>query len=201
MSSEHPEPGVPAGTDHDQPTASSPKDSQPQSSPPPSTLVDEQNTSQIQSDTTQDDSRVTDTKNTSATTGGETTMPAPSAPSDSKDATNDSQIEHGDHDIGAPAAEKVVSGESETKEMEDLGPTLTITLLLISGARHPFKIDGKYLKKRGVNVDNHDPFSMSVYTLKELIWREWRSGKFSRANSGCCNRRIQNRLVVGYLDR
>ncbi|KAL2003516.1 hypothetical protein VTN02DRAFT_3501 [Thermoascus thermophilus] len=61
------------------------------------------------------------------------------------------------------------------KEPEDSGPSLVITLLLTTGARHPFKIDGKYLRKRAVNVENYDPFLMSVYTLKELIWREWRS--------------------------
>lgn len=63
------------------------------------------------------------------------------------------------------------------KEVEDTGPSLVITLLLTTGSRHPFTIDGKYLRKRSVNVENYDPFAMSVYTLKELIWREWRSGK------------------------
>lgn len=63
------------------------------------------------------------------------------------------------------------------KETEDAGPSLHITLLLTTGSRHPFTIDGKYLRKRSVNVENYDPFAMSVYTLKELIWREWRSGK------------------------
>lgn len=78
------------------------------------------------------------------------------------------------------AAEKASEGEEENPdaELEESGSTLTITLLLITGARHPFKIDGKYLRKRSVNVDNYDPFAMSVYTLKELIWREWRSGVF-----------------------
>ncbi|KAL4894770.1 ubiquitin-related domain-containing protein [Aspergillus ambiguus] len=66
------------------------------------------------------------------------------------------------------------SSESSAKEEEDPGPSLVITLLLITGSRHPFKIDGKYLRKRSVKVDNDDPFAMSVYTLKELIWREWR---------------------------
>ena len=57
---------------------------------------------------------------------------------------------------------------------------LVITLLLTSGARHPYKIDEKYLTKRNVNVPGvtesgkKDPFSISVYTLKELILREWR---------------------------
>lgn len=85
-----------------------------------------------------------------------------------------------------PETTTVTEGElsdqskAAVKEAEDTGPSLVITLLLTTGARHPFKIDGKYLRKRGVNVENYDPFCMSVYTLKELIWREWRSGKISR---------------------
>jgi len=60
------------------------------------------------------------------------------------------------------------------------GPALVITLLLTSGARHPYKIDEKYLTKRNVDVPGmteggrKDPLSISVYTLKELILREWR---------------------------
>jgi len=58
------------------------------------------------------------------------------------------------------------------------GPVVVITLLLTaSGARHPYKIDEKYLKKRNVQVENMDPWNISVYTLKELIWRDWRQGK------------------------
>lgn len=52
-----------------------------------------------------------------------------------------------------------------------------ITLLLINGARHPYKIDEKYLKKRSVSVEDNNPINLSTYTLKELIWREWREGK------------------------
>ncbi|KAL2364158.1 hypothetical protein RJZ56_002919 [Blastomyces dermatitidis] len=62
-----------------------------------------------------------------------------------------------------------------SKEMEDSGMVLNIDLLLITGARHPFRIDGKYLRKRQVDVPDFNPYAMSVYTLKELIWREWRS--------------------------
>lgn len=62
------------------------------------------------------------------------------------------------------------------KELEDPGMVLNIDLLLITGARHPFKIDAKYLRKRQVDVPDFNPYAMSVYTLKELIWREWRSG-------------------------
>ena len=63
----------------------------------------------------------------------------------------------------------------------DGGPVCNITLLLTSGSRHPYKIDGRYLSRRNVPVpdqtdDGHpDPFSISIYTLKELILREWRS--------------------------
>jgi hypothetical protein len=49
-------------------------------------------------------------------------------------------------------------------------------LLLTSGSRHPYKIEEKYLKKRNVKVENMDPYNISVYTLKELIWRDWREG-------------------------
>lgn len=61
------------------------------------------------------------------------------------------------------------------------GPVITINLLLSStGTRHPYRIDQKYLAKRNVTAENEsgefDPFVISVYTLKELIWRDWREG-------------------------
>lgn len=65
------------------------------------------------------------------------------------------------------------------KDTDVSGPSLIITLLLTTGARHPFRIDEKYLKKRNVSVTDNDAFNMSVYTLKELIWREWREGMSS----------------------
>ena len=73
-----------------------------------------------------------------------------------------------------PASDKPMNIE---KEPETAGPSIIITLLLTSGARHPYKIDGKYLKKRNVSVTGNDPVNMSVYTLKELIYREWREGQ------------------------
>lgn len=65
------------------------------------------------------------------------------------------------------------------------GPVITINLLLSStGTRHPYRIDQKYLAKRNVTANNEngefDPFVISVYTLKELIWRDWREGTFCR---------------------
>ncbi|CAI7578597.1 hypothetical protein PCG10_005924 [Penicillium crustosum] len=86
----------------------------------------------------------------------------------------------------APETSTEHSDDGSGKELEedtDAGPSLVITLLLTTGSRHPFTIDGKYLKKRSVNVENYDPFLMSVYTLKELIWREWRSDWETRPSS------------------
>lgn len=63
---------------------------------------------------------------------------------------------------------------------DEANPVLMINLLLTSGARHPYKLDDRYLTKRNVPVPGvtesgkKDPFSISVYTLKELILREWR---------------------------
>jgi hypothetical protein len=88
----------------------------------------------------------------------------------------------------APAAVEKNSGHDslsiEPTDAEPSGspdnPVCNITLLLPTGARHPYRIDEKYLSKRNVEVPDlteaghRDPFSISVYTLKELILREWR---------------------------
>lgn len=59
------------------------------------------------------------------------------------------------------------------------GPVLSITLMLITGARHPYKIDERYLRNRKVDAVNaqgtFDPREISGYKLKELIWTDWRS--------------------------
>ena len=82
------------------------------------------------------------------------------------------------------------------KDSETLGPTLFITLLLTNGARHPYKIDEKYLKKRNVNVDGTNPINMSTYTLKELIWREWREGSQRRD----CLRLLYSKLTLYWIE-
>lgn len=82
--------------------------------------------------------------------------------------------------IGSPGDRPIPNPQ----ESDGVGFSLLITLLLTNGARHPFKIDEKYLKKRSVNVDGGNPINLSVYTLKELIWREWRDGKSSAVHGG-----------------
>lgn len=68
----------------------------------------------------------------------------------------------------------LTSEEPAPETSQDSSEVLLITLLLTTGARHPFKIDSKYLRKREVEVDNYDPYAISGYKLKELILREWR---------------------------
>ncbi|EME78567.1 uncharacterized protein MYCFIDRAFT_101242, partial [Pseudocercospora fijiensis CIRAD86] len=59
------------------------------------------------------------------------------------------------------------------------GPVLSISLMLTTGARHPYKIDEKYLRNRKVEVKKpegtFEPRELSGYQLKELIWTDWRS--------------------------
>ena len=59
------------------------------------------------------------------------------------------------------------------------GPALSITLMLTTGARHPYKIDEKYLRNRKVEARNtegdFDPRGLSGYQLKELVWTDWRT--------------------------
>jgi hypothetical protein len=71
-----------------------------------------------------------------------------------------------------PATEKTSNVRSTAS-----GPQLVITLLLHStDTRHPYVINEKYLRKRNINVENNDPVNLTVYSLKELIWRDWREG-------------------------
>lgn len=144
-------------------------------------LAQPQNLEQNQNLEQKTEDAVTDTKSAE---GGENAVPAPSSiTNDTTAAASTNATQMTSEEPKEPLSEssaaqaKEVEAPEEEQEEEDSGPSLVITLLLTSGSRHPFKIDGKYLRKQSVNVENNDPFSMSVYTLKELIWREWRSGK------------------------
>ncbi|ESZ93797.1 hypothetical protein SBOR_5792 [Sclerotinia borealis F-4128] len=106
-----------------------------------------------------------------------TTTTAPATSSSSPDTTPQPTRSRLDSDAIGPSTDNPPPAPSSTL---DAGPTLMITLLLTSGARHPYKIDEKYLTKRAVAVPGFtengrvDPLTISVYTLKELILREWR---------------------------
>ncbi|KAL9099518.1 MAG: hypothetical protein Q9163_004998 [Psora crenata] len=73
------------------------------------------------------------------------------------------------------AMEPLAGKISPEQELDVEGPVLYITLLLTTGARHPFRLDQKYLKKRHVEVEGNNPVNMSLYKLKELILRDWRN--------------------------
>lgn len=108
--------------------------------------------------------------------------------------------EEADDTVGTPASKGKEAAARPVKDRQDSmaigpaqdeikavsagatdGPVCNITLLLTTGSRHPYKIDRKYLAKRNVAVPEEtesgqpDPFSISIYTLKELILREWRA--------------------------
>ncbi|KAL0632390.1 hypothetical protein Q9L58_008713 [Maublancomyces gigas] len=63
-----------------------------------------------------------------------------------------------------------------------IGPSvvaLSVTLLLISGVRHQFTMDETYLEQHSVKAQSgkeslRDPFEMSVWQLKECIWKDWK---------------------------
>lgn len=196
-SSDRPEPGVPDPTAHELGAMTSPQGTQqPSGAEQPSTVPDnsipvvDSSASAVPSDHVQSEDVVAANH---PATGGESAAPVTATTSSISTATttppNDTtsavaqpqkpdapSMDTDEPKTGAELSE-VVSEDVEGKEAEDAGPSLVITLLLTTGTRHPFTIDGKYLRKRSVNVENYDPFAMSVYTLKELIWREWRSGK------------------------
>ncbi|EPE10731.1 hypothetical protein F503_05826 [Ophiostoma piceae UAMH 11346] len=104
----------------------------------------------------------------SATASGVLEVPTPPQPAVIRDRSDPLAI-NADDEI-APVTSATV----------DTGLVCNITLLLPNGNRHPFRIDERYLSKRGVEVPEltengrKDPFSVSVYKLKELILREWR---------------------------
>jgi len=83
------------------------------------------------------------------------------------------------------------------KQSEIQGPALFITLLLSStGARHPYKLDEKYLRKRNVAVDGNNPINISLYKLKELILRDWRDGEINPFVTEPCSRSTAFNLLT-----
>ncbi|KAF3923999.1 hypothetical protein ABW21_db0203561 [Orbilia brochopaga] len=73
----------------------------------------------------------------------------------------------------APEAPSVAP--PETVEEEEGG--IVITLLLLSGARTTFTLNGGYLTRH--NVTHTDPMQMTVYNLKECVWRDWKEDEVS----------------------
>jgi hypothetical protein len=76
----------------------------------------------------------------------------------------------------AAAADNIES--SPTTPPTAQSSSVRISLLLTSGSRHPMNITKNYLKKRNSMPEDGDPYSLTVYQLKQLIWNDWRSGSF-----------------------
>lgn len=77
-------------------------------------------------------------------------------------------------EVGEAQADR--QGEEETDS--STSRAVKIILLLPNGSRHTLHIDENYLKERKLSVDVKDPFLISIYTLKELILRDWHEGIF-----------------------
>ena len=77
----------------------------------------------------------------------------------------------------ANVAAVVPSELKASTEQGGPGSVVLITLLMLSGTRHAYQIDDKYLQKHNIQAPNRDPYEISVYTLKELILREWLAGR------------------------
>lgn len=108
---------------------------------------------------------------TSHAAGIEPTENQQSAPSTSAKPAPPSNLDRTETEAIGPSTDTPAANPDNTN-----GPVLVIMLLLTTGARHPYKIDERYLKKRNVTIEGMDPYNISVYTLKELIWRDWREG-------------------------
>ncbi|KAJ5279674.1 hypothetical protein N7478_005046 [Penicillium angulare] len=198
-SNDHPETGSNQNDFHESPAATSPQEPQPQQTnasesttahPTETTTATESTSAPLASDNAQS----ADAAIATHTAGGESVTPVTAMTSSLTTPANEAATTIAQpQDPASPPmnteepkqaveVSSEQSDEAEGKE-EDAGPSLDITLLLTTGSRHPFTINGKYLRKRSVSVENNDPFTMSVYTLKELIWREWRADWEARPSS------------------
>ncbi|KAI9886266.1 MAG: phosphatidylinositol-3,5-bisphosphate 5-phosphatase [Watsoniomyces obsoletus] len=61
--------------------------------------------------------------------------------------------------------------------------SVNITLLMISGARQAYRIDDKFMKRHQIHPPGNDVLEISVYTLKELILRDWQDEWESKPSS------------------
>ena len=76
-----------------------------------------------------------------------------------------------------PAAEAL--GTSTDQSISPTpGTSLTIMLLLTTGARHPYTLDEKYVTARQATArtaaGDFDPRELKSYQLKKFIWTDWR---------------------------
>lgn len=100
-----------------------------------------------------------------------------------EDSTSGRGTESHARDPPTPSALGVPTATPAARPKPEAAPAMQLTLLFTSGARHAFRFDDKYLAKRNIDPPKHDPYDVSVYTLKELIFREWRDDWESKPSS------------------
>lgn len=154
----------------DVPQPTRPQDDVPASTPVEMTDLDSKNTSAPERSASVSSHPAGPVRTDTATAIDQATHPPQPPPATIPEAPSETMSRTFSTAIGPSSDSPVVPA----KDAEEAGPTLLITLLLTSGARHPFRLDAKYLSKRNVEVPSNDPFNLSVYKLKELILREWR---------------------------
>ncbi|TGZ80866.1 hypothetical protein EX30DRAFT_349091 [Ascodesmis nigricans] len=93
------------------------------------------------------------------------------------------------------------SGDAETENkrppsISSTPTSLPVTILLQSGARHQFTLDSEYLSRHSIRAEMQkevlsNPFEMTVYQLKECIWKDWKEDWEQRPASALFIRLIQ----------
>ncbi|KAK4543538.1 hypothetical protein LTR36_005433 [Oleoguttula mirabilis] len=118
-----------------------------------------------------------------AQTSADEALPPSSTPA-VIEAPSTSQPQHTSEPAPAPLTRKQTEAlgpatEAPIAPPASTGPVLSITLMLTTGARHPYKIDEKYLRNRNCQAlasdGTFDPRELNGYKLKELIWTDWRN--------------------------
>ncbi|TGJ82569.1 hypothetical protein E0Z10_g6195 [Xylaria hypoxylon] len=128
--------------------------------------------------TAEPDAANPDTKLSQSHDGENRPIPVPDK--DAKDPPTAEASSSAQHDGPASPENEDLTIDPVEPQPNNGAPAVNIMLQLTNGARHPFRIDEKYLTKRNVTVTgktedgNMDPASITVYTLKELILRDWR---------------------------
>lgn len=106
----------------------------------------------------------------------------PSGPSESQDHGKSRISGHAEadkskeDDLKLQPAGSAAGKHAPTRTDGPALPAIRIILLLPTGARHNLHITETYLKEQNISVAAKDPFAISVYTLKELILRDWHEG-------------------------
>lgn len=126
--------------------------------------------------------------------------PAPLPPS-SSGAASPPMLRKASEAIGPPTELPIAMLDAEPSAQAS-GAVVQFTLLLAStGTRHPFQLNERYLAKRNVSAldseGKFDPASISIYSLKELILKDWRDGKRHQAMGHHKTTRLTHAVQIG----